>query len=125
MRSRPIHLLLLRHGLRYSQPSTRRTPSRLAAAGSAFRPVNAAASFHSSTTRLDDNRSSLPQSPWRVFVDTLTSELKKNRELAEDVKQLQGDVDKLADAAAIKKAKDLYLRTRVSHRDLAKEPCNT
>jgi len=48
-----------------------------------------------------------------VFVDTLTTELKKNRELAEDVKQLQGDVDKLADAAAIKKAKDLYLRTRV------------
>ncbi len=51
-------------------------------------------------------------------MDTLTTELKKNRELAEDVKQLQGDVDKLADAKAIKAAKDLYMRTRVSLTDM-------
>ncbi len=119
MRTRPIHLLLLRHGLRYpvtarALPGTGRIAAAAATAPLTPRlPLAHAAAFHAAARRHEENRSAPPQSPWRVFVDTLTAELKKNRELAEDVKQLQGDVDKLADAKAIKAAKDLYLRTRV------------
>ena len=46
--------------------------------------------FHSTSRRGDE----LPKSPFQTFVDVLTDELRKNRELQENVKQLQGDVDK-------------------------------
>jgi import inner membrane translocase subunit TIM44 len=47
-------------------------------------------------------------------VDVLRDELRKNRELQDNVKQLQGDVDKLQDSEAMKKAKAAYERARVS-----------
>ena len=56
----------------------------------------------------------MPKSPFQTFVEVLREELKKNRELQENVKQLQGDVDKFQDSEAMKKARDAYERARVS-----------
>lgn len=47
-------------------------------------------------------------------MQTLKEEIQKNRELQEDVKKLQGDVDKFADSEAMKKAREAYERSRVS-----------
>ena len=71
--------------------------------------IGAAAQFHSSARRHNE----LPKSPFQTFVDVLKDELRKNREFAENVKQLQGDVDKFQDSEAMKKAKDAYERARV------------
>jgi hypothetical protein len=46
-------------------------------------------------------------------VDVLKEEISKNRELQDNVKQLQGDVDRMQDAEAMKRAKDMYERARV------------
>src|ERR1700761_1425218 len=67
------------------------------------------ASFHSSSRRNDE----LPKSPFQTFVDVLRDELRKNRELQENVKQLQGDVDKFQDSEAMRKARAAYERARV------------
>jgi len=77
--------------------------------------IGATAQFHSSARRHNE----LPKSPFQTFVDVLKDELRKNRELAENVKQLQGDVDKFQDSEAMKKAKDAYERARVRFRPLA------
>ncbi|KAJ4471969.1 mitochondria import inner membrane translocase TIM44 subunit [Lentinula aciculospora] len=66
--------------------------------------------FHSSSSRQDE----LPKSPFQTFVDVLRDELKKNRELQDNVKQLQGDVDKFQDSEAMKKAKAAYERARLT-----------
>lgn len=70
-----------------------------------------AAGFHSSSSR----RNELPKSPFQTFVDVLRDELRKNRELQDNVKQLQGDVDKLQDSEALKKARAMYERARVRY----------
>ena len=67
-------------------------------------------SFHASSGRRDE----LPKSPFQTFVDTLKEELQKNRDLQANVKQLQGDVDKLQDSEAMKRARAAYERARVS-----------
>ena len=94
------------------------TPFRLAAnpprphalAALRYRPVaGGTASFHSSSRRRDE----LPKSPFQTFVDVLRDELRKNRELQENVKQLQGDVDKFQDSEAMRKARAAYERARV------------
>jgi import inner membrane translocase subunit TIM44 len=56
-----------------------------------------------------------PQSPFKVFAQVLKEEISKNKAWQENVKQLQGDVDKLADSAAMKRARDVYERARVSN----------
>lgn len=66
--------------------------------------------FHASAQRLNEPG----KSPFQTFVDVLKDELRKNRELQDNVKQLQGDVDKLQDSEAMKKAKAAYERARVS-----------
>ncbi|KAJ3852932.1 mitochondria import inner membrane translocase TIM44 subunit [Lentinula lateritia] len=66
--------------------------------------------FHSSPLRQNE----LPKSPFQTFVDVLKDELKKNRELQDNVKQLQGDVDKFQDSEAMKKAKAAYERARLT-----------
>ena len=71
--------------------------------------IGAAAQFHSSARRHNE----LPKSPFQTFVDVLKDEPRKNREFAENVKQLQGDVDKFQYSEAMKKAKDAYERARV------------
>lgn len=65
--------------------------------------------FHSSSSR----RNELPKSPFQTFVDVLKDELRKSRELQENVRQLQGDVDKLQDSEAMKRARAAYERARV------------
>ncbi|RXW21685.1 hypothetical protein EST38_g4179 [Candolleomyces aberdarensis] len=69
----------------------------------------ATAGFHSSSRRFE-----APKSPFQTFVDVLKDELRKDRELQENVKQLQGDVDKLQDAEALKKARIAYERARLA-----------
>lgn len=54
-----------------------------------------------------------PQSPFKVFAQVLKEEISKNKAWQENVKQLQGDVDKLADSAAMKRAREVYERARV------------
>ncbi|KAG5645709.1 hypothetical protein DXG03_005404 [Asterophora parasitica] len=76
---------------------------------SPFRIANTAA-FHSSTRRQNE----LPKSPFQTFVEVLRDELKKNRELQDNVKQLQGDVDKFQDSEAMKKARAAYERARLT-----------
>ncbi|KAH0836673.1 hypothetical protein J3R83DRAFT_8393 [Lanmaoa asiatica] len=49
-----------------------------------------------------------------TFVEVLREELRKNRELQDNVKQLQGDVDKLQDSEALKRARDVYERARLT-----------
>lgn len=66
-------------------------------------------SFHSSYRRQNE----LPKSPFQTFVEVLRDELRKNRELQDNVKQLQGDVDKLQDSEALKRAREMYERARV------------
>ncbi|TFY72009.1 hypothetical protein EVG20_g993 [Dentipellis fragilis] len=73
-------------------------------------PAGGAAPFHSSTRRNNE----LPKSPFQTFVDVLKDELRKNRELQDNVKQLQGDVDKLQDSEAMKKAREAYERARLA-----------
>jgi len=67
------------------------------------------AHFHSTSRRNDE----LPKSPFQTFVDVLRDELRKNRELQENVKQLQGDVDKFQDSEAMRKARAAYEHARV------------
>ncbi|KAG6856566.1 hypothetical protein H0H87_003066 [Tephrocybe sp. NHM501043] len=71
--------------------------------------ITSTAGFHSSARRQDE----LPKSPFQTFVDVLRDELRKNRELQDNVKQLQGDVDKLQDSEAMKRAKAAYERARL------------
>ena len=110
--------MLPRH-LRRAIPAP--TPFRIAASAASahrshalaalrYRPVaGAMASFHSSSRRSDE----VPKSPFQTFVDVLRDELRKNRELQDNVKQLQGDVDKFQDSEAMKKARAAYERARV------------
>ena len=49
----------------------------------------------------------------------LREELRKNRELQDNVKQLQGDVDKFQDSEAMKKARQAYERARVRYLKLS------
>ena len=67
------------------------------------------ASFHSSRR----SQNELPKSPFQTFVDVLKEELRKNRELQDNVKQLQGDVDKFQDSETMKRARAAYERARV------------
>ena len=75
-----------------------------------YRPATGSvAHFHSTSRRSDE----LPKSPFQTFVDVLRDELRKNRELQENVKQLQGDVDKFQDSEAMRRARAAYERARV------------
>ncbi|KAJ7094533.1 import inner membrane translocase subunit tim44 [Mycena belliarum] len=69
-----------------------------------------AAGFHSSSRRLNEP----PKSPFQTFVEVLREELKKNRELQDNVKQLQGDVDKFQDSEAMKRARAAYEKARLT-----------
>ncbi|KAI0819671.1 mitochondria import inner membrane translocase TIM44 subunit [Trametes gibbosa] len=69
------------------------------------------ASFHSSARRQNNEA---PKSPFQTFVDVLKDELRKNRELQDNVKQLQGDVEKFQDSEAMKRAREAYERARLT-----------
>ncbi|KAK4686908.1 hypothetical protein P7C73_g3214, partial [Tremellales sp. Uapishka_1] len=55
-----------------------------------------------------------PQSPFKVFMTVLREEITKNKAWQDNAKQLQGDVDKMVDSAAMKRAKDVYERARIT-----------
>ena len=97
----------------HTAPRLPATPSRQHApslAGLRYRPTaGSVATFHHTSRRNDE----LPKSPFQTFVDVLREELRKNRELQENVKQLQGDVDKLQDSEAMRKARAAYEHARV------------
>jgi import inner membrane translocase subunit TIM44 len=86
--------------------------TQTSASSSAFRiaRVQATSGFHSSARRSNE----APKSPFQTFVDVLKDELRKNRELQDNVKQLQGDVDKFQDSEAMKKARAAYERARLT-----------
>ena len=65
--------------------------------------------FHASSRRGNE----VPKSPFQIFVDVVREELKKDRDLQENMKQLQGDVDKFQDAEAMTRARAAYERARV------------
>lgn len=54
-----------------------------------------------------------PRSPFAVFVETLKTELRKNQELQENMRQLSGDVGKMQDSETMKKMRDAYQRARI------------
>lgn len=89
-------------------------------AGLRYRPTTGSvATFHHTSRRNDE----LPKSPFQTFVDVLKEELRKNRELQENVKQLQGDVDKLQDSEAMRKARAAYEHARVRGIHSTHSPC--
>jgi import inner membrane translocase subunit TIM44 len=86
--------------------------------GALPRPA-AARAFSASARRRDE----APRSPFATFVETLRAELRKNRDLQDNVKQLQGDVDRLQDSEAMKRARDAYERARVRAARVAAGRC--
>jgi import inner membrane translocase subunit TIM44 len=112
MKSQAAHILKMRRTALATSAIRSRAQFSPFAASSLLRP-SAAAGFHTSPYLRNGQGSQLPQSPFKVFVQTLKEELQKNRELQDNVKQLQGDVDKLADSEAMKKAREAYEKARV------------
>lgn len=53
------------------------------------------------------------RSPFAAFVDVLREEVRKNREWQDSVKQLGGEVSKVQDSEAMRRAKEVYERARV------------
>lgn len=112
MKSHAAHILKMRRTALATSAIRTRVQFSPSGASSLLRP--ATAGFHTSPYLRNGQGSQLPQSPFKVFVQTLKEELQKNRELQDNVKQLQGDVDKLADSEAMKKAREAYEKARVS-----------
>ena len=106
MKSRPIVLRTLRH----RQLALRPIPS--------LRPLTTTPRLFNEKPSPEnpkfDKTNAPPQSPWKVFVQTLREEIEKNQGWQDNVKQLQGEVDKAADNAAMKRARMVYEKTRVS-----------
>lgn len=96
-------------GRRIANTGARNTLFRAAAVSQQPLRIIASSSFHNSSYR----QSEQPKSPFQTFVDVLQEEIKKNRQLQENVLSLKGDVDKLQDSEALKRAKDMYERARV------------
>lgn len=79
-------------------------------AGTAARTAGASSSlFHTSARQRND----APKLPFQVFREVLSEEIKKNRELEQNVAQLKGEVGKVQDSEALKQARDAYERARV------------
>ena len=83
------------------------------------RPLRLASNFHSSSARRDE----LPKSPFQTFVEVLKDEIKKNRQLQDNVKTVSGEVDKLQDSEALKRTKELYERARVCNASTGRHIC--
>lgn len=66
-------------------------------------------SFHTSASCRDE----VPKSPFQVFKEVLSEEIKKNRELEQNVAQLKGEVGKVQDSETLKQARQAYERARV------------
>ena len=109
--------------MRRSLPRTRLPPASLLLAARPTTPssslihlrlaLSSRRAFSCSSQRHEGGQEA-PRSPFRVFVETLKLEIEKNRDLQENVKQLQGDVGKLQDSESMRKAKELYERARIT-----------
>ncbi|KGB76097.1 import inner membrane translocase subunit tim44 [Cryptococcus deuterogattii 99/473] len=117
MHSRPVFLRALR--LR-QQP----LPARRFLPPQSLRPISSTARLldeskkseqQSQKKKSGNDEPITPRSPWAVFTQVLKEEIEKNKGWQDNVKQLQGDVDKFADSAAMKKAKDVYEKTRLTN----------
>ncbi|OCF34145.1 import inner membrane translocase subunit tim44 [Kwoniella heveanensis CBS 569] len=135
MRSRPVFLRALR--LRQQPILAARVFPRVAVAPSPFshpavltalRPISTSsrlleeskqkekeAGKEKEKSRPPPEDNAPPQSPWKVFTQVLKEEIEKNKGWQDNVKQLQGDVDKFADSAAMKRARDVYEKTRITN----------
>jgi hypothetical protein len=115
MLPRNLRSAVVRNALRHQRAAIASpTTTRPVAYPSPFRIspqtcATSSAGFHTSSRRQQE----APKSPFATFVEVLRDELKKNRELQDNVKQLQGDVEKFQDSEAMKKARDAYERARV------------
>ncbi|TRM65514.1 hypothetical protein BD626DRAFT_398793 [Schizophyllum amplum] len=120
MLTRNLQAVAARNALRSSRSAAARTrqgaATRARSAAVTTAPCSsgfhssARAAFQSSSSRRDE----APKSPFQTFVDVLKDELRKNRELQDNVKQLQGDVDKFQDSEAMKRARAAYERARLT-----------
>ncbi|KAE8543387.1 hypothetical protein D1P53_000094 [Cryptococcus gattii VGV] len=117
MHSRPVFLRALR--LR-QQP----LPARRFLLPQSLRPISSTARLldeskkseqQSQKKKSGNDEPITPRSPWAVFTQVLKEEIEKNKGWQDNVKQLQGDVDKFADSAAMKRAKDVYEKTRLTN----------
>ncbi|GAA6003675.1 hypothetical protein JCM10207_003541 [Rhodosporidiobolus poonsookiae] len=54
------------------------------------------------------------RSPFAAFVEVLREEVRKNREWQDSVKQLGGEVSKVQDSEAMRRAKEVYERARLT-----------
>ncbi|EPQ31166.1 uncharacterized protein PFL1_01354 [Pseudozyma flocculosa PF-1] len=113
------HLSTLTAPARYARPSPTAVAATAANASSLHTQARTARTppmtqrhlqrgFHSSP-----RRSNTPKSPFQAFVDTLREELKKNQEMQENMRQLQGDVGKMQDSETMKKMREAYERARI------------
>jgi import inner membrane translocase subunit TIM44 len=110
----------LAHAARGPAAHTRVLPAYMRVVGAGALPRHAAARAFSASAR---RRDEAPRSPFATFVETLRAELRKNRDLQDNVKQLQGDVDRLQDSEAMKRARDAYERARVRTARVAAGRC--
>jgi hypothetical protein len=53
-------------------------------------------------------------SPLRVFMDTIKEQLNKNKDVQQGVKSLQDESGKFADSEALKRAKEMFEKAKVS-----------
>lgn len=132
MRSRPVFL----HALKLRQQSLVSSRAPVLRAAAAFRPISTSPRWLNEQSqqqsgqqqqqqqqqkekqkqkrREEPEENAPPQSPFKVFAQVLKEEISKNKAWQDNVKQLQGDVDKLADSQAMKRAREVYERARVS-----------
>ena len=135
MKSRPVFLRAMRARQALVQPAplARIRPSAYTSPGpvrpfsSTLRYLNEQKQSSESTSQSSSDQSKTrqkkapepeagpPQSPFKVFAEVLRQEIQKNKAWQDNVKQLQGDVDKLADSAALKKAREVYERARITN----------
>lgn len=52
-------------------------------------------------------------SPFKAFVDVFREQLKKNKEIQQNIKQLQDETGKIADSDALRRAKEVYEKAKV------------
>jgi len=64
--------------------------------------------MHASFVRCDT-----PRSPFQVFAETLRDELKKSQDMQDNLKQLQGQSDKIQDSETMRRAREAYERARI------------
>ncbi|KAI7856078.1 hypothetical protein BDC45DRAFT_504252 [Circinella umbellata] len=59
-------------------------------------------------------------SPFRVFMDTIKDQIKKDKELQDGVKSLQDESGKFAESDALKKAKEMYEKAKLQQSEQSK-----